>query len=187
MLNIHRAAAGGVGLACLLALVGCSSEKDRINREVAARNKSNIQRLANVYAAHQNYKNGKGPKDDAEFKQFIKEFDPEKVAAMGIDAANPDKTFTSERDGAAFKVRYGVGGGKGSVDAVIFETVGKDGKKQVGFTGGTVEDVDDATYHALLSGKKPAAAEAASGPADPKGVGRPVGGPPPGAPVGPPK
>src|SRR5262249_43122293 len=152
MHSVSRAAAGGIGLALLLALVGCSSDQARIRAEVAAMNKSNIQRLSNIYAGHQNYKNGKGPKDEAEIKAFIKAYDPEMLTAMGFDQGHIDKAFTSERDGAAFKIRYGVGGGKGSVDPVVFEATGKDGKKQVGYTGGKVEDVDDATYTSLWAG-----------------------------------
>jgi hypothetical protein len=184
MHSVRRAAAGAAGLAFLLSLIGCSSERDQQARDMAAANKSNAQRLANIYAAYQNAKGGKGPKDEAELKAFIKEYDPFKVQSMGFDPGNVDKAFTSERDGAAFKIRYGVGGGRGSVDAVVFESAGKDGKKQVGYTGGKVEDVDDATYKALWSGKKPAGASVATGAADPKGVGRPVG-PPAGAPKGP--
>lgn len=193
MPNLRRSATGCTGLAATLVLLGCSNEKEQIGREIAAMNTSNIQRISNIYAAYQNAKNGKGPKDEVELKGFIKEYDPFKVASMGFDANNLDKSFTSERDGAAFKIRYNVGGGRGSADAVVFEATGKDGKKQVGYTGGKVEEVDDATYQALWSGKKPAgSADSKGGPPsgapDPKNAagGRPSGAPA-GAPTGPPK
>lgn len=175
------ARAGLLGLIAVLA--GCSG--DETSKQIAAMNKSNIQRLANMYAAHQNTKGGSGPKDEAAFKEFIKAWAPDKLVAMSIDAANVDKTFISERDGKPFKIRYSVGGGRGSSDAVVFETEGKDGKKQVAYTNNVVEDVDDATYKDLLAGKKSATAPAGP-PTGPNSPGRPKG-PPPGAPTGPPK
>lgn len=180
-MNTRRTrAAGLIGLALLVGLVGCS---DQTAKDVAAMNGSNIQRLSNIYSAYQNYKGGQGPKDEADFKNFIKDFDKTKLEMMGIDPNNLGAVFTSERDGKPFKVRYRVGGGRGSVDAVVFEQEGKDGKKQVGFTGGKVEEVDNTTYQQLLAGKGPS--QPAGGPpgAASRG-GRPTG-PPAGAPVGP--
>jgi hypothetical protein len=185
MLRIRTWAAPAALAAFAAGLAGCSG--DQTANQVAAMNTSNIQRVSNIYAAFQNYKGNRGPKDEAEFKGFIKDFDPNKLKMMGIDPNNLDGLFTSERDGKTFKVRYNVGGGRGSVDAVTFEQEGKDGKKQVGFTGGKVEDVDDATYQQLWSGKGEHQAPGAT-PAGPnKAAGRPTGGgPPPGAPTGPP-
>ena len=168
-----------VGL-LVIGLGGCSS--DRTAEEVAALNKSNIQRVANLYAAHQVYKGGRGPKTEAEFKEFITAFDAEKLKMMGVSSGDLGGLFTSERDGKPFKVKYGVGGGRGSVDAVVFEQDGAGGTRQVGYTGGKVEDVDSSTYQQLWAGK-PAANDRPT--AGPKGSGRPSG-PPPGAPKGPP-
>jgi hypothetical protein len=134
----------------MAALTGCG---DKTAKEVAAMNKSNIQRLANLYSAHQTYKGGRGPANEAEFKEFIKNFDAEKLQMMGTKSEDLPGLFTSERDGKPFKIRYNVGGGRGSIDPVVFETDGKDGKKQVGYTGGNVEDVDDQTYEQLWAGK----------------------------------
>ncbi len=165
-------------LSLLVGLAGCSG--DPISRQVAQMNASNIQRVSNIYAAFQNYRNGRGPKDEPEFKTFMKEFDPAKLKMMGIDPNNVDAVFLSERDSKPFKVRYQVGGGRGSVDAVAFEQEGRNGKKQVGFTGGKVEEVDEVAYQQLLAGKR--AAQPAGAP--PAEAGRPSG-PPPGAPTGP--
>jgi hypothetical protein len=183
MLTIRTWLAAGLAAALVVGLAGCS--RDRTARDVAAMNASNIQRLSNVYAAFQNYHSGRGPKDEAEFKGFIKDFDPAKLSLMGIDPNHLNALFTSERDGQPFKVRYKVGGGRGSVDAVVFETAGKDGKKQVGFTGGKVEDADASTYQQLLAGKGPSQ-PASAPPTAVAGRGR-TSGPPPGAPKGPPQ
>lgn len=170
---LHRAVALLPAAVLIAGLTGCS---DKTAKEVAAMNRTNMHRLANLYAAHQNYKGGKGPSSEADFKEFIKKFDAEKLTMMGVNSAEVDKLFVSERDGKPFKVRYNVGGGRGSVDPVVFEAEGAEGKKQVGYTGGKVEDVDDATYQQLLAGKGGGTPKG-----DPKAAGRPGGGPPAGA------
>lgn len=164
---------------------GCSS--DTTLADVAAQNKSNIQRLANFYAGYQNgyamtKGGGNGPSDEAEFKEYIKNYPADKLKMMGVDAGKIDALFTSERDGKPFKVRYKVGGGRGSVAPVIFEQDGKDGKKQVAFTGGKVEDADQATYEQYFAGKSGTAAPGAPTGAPATG-GRPNGRPA-GAPTG---
>ena len=150
-------------------------------------NTSNIQRLANMYSAFQQQKGGRGPNDGAEFKGFVKNFDPSRLAMMNIDAKNLDALFVSERDSKPFKIRYKVGGGRGAESPVIFEEVGKEGKKQVGFTGKSkVEEVDDSTYAQFWAGKGPTVPAAGPTGGAPKGGGRPAGIPQ-GAPTGPPK
>jgi hypothetical protein len=187
MIKINRWPALAAATMCGAMLTGCSSDKTA--KTVASMNTSNIQRVANIYSAFQNYKGGRGPNDEAELKTFIKEYDPEKLKMMGIDSGNVDALFVSERDNQPLKVRYKVGGGRGSVDAVAFETTGQGGTKQVAYTGGKVEDVDEATYQQLLAGKGPST-PASGGPGGPaavdKGKGRPSGTPE-GAPTGPPK
>jgi hypothetical protein len=174
MFNIRCAAPCGAVLA-IFVLAGCG---DNVAKQVGDMNKSNIQRISNLYAAFQNTKGGgRGPKDQAELAQFIKEFDPNKLQMMGVNANAIEQLFTSERDGKPFRVRYKVGGGRGSVDPVTFEQEGKDGKKQVGFTGGKVEEVDDARYQAYLSGKKPADVASAGQEAAGRPKGRPTGAP----------
>lgn len=172
-----RTLAFGASAALLVALsAGCS--RDPTADKVAAMNTSNLQRVTNIYEAFQNVKSGGGPKSEADLKQFIREYDPSKLAMMKIDVNNLDALFTSERDSKPFKVRYGVGGGRGSVAPVVFEQDGVAGKKQVGFTGGKIEEVDDATAAQLWTGKRP---DAGAGGAD----GRPGKGGPAGAPKGP--
>ncbi|MCU0705835.1 MAG: hypothetical protein MUF18_17850 [Fimbriiglobus sp.] len=170
------------------ALTGCGGPD--YTKDIAAQNKSNAQRLANMYAAYQNMKNSGGPKDEADFKDWIKGYATDKLSAMGIDPNKMDDLFKSERDGKPFKIRYKVGGGRGSVAPVVFEAEGKDGKKQVAFTGGKIEEVGEPEYANLWAGKagtQPAGAPTSSGPPA-GGGGRPgSGGPPPGAPTGPPK
>jgi hypothetical protein len=181
-------------LAAFALIAGCSS--DQSQKQIAAMNTSNMQRLCSMYAAHQNGVGGRGPNDEAEFKTFIKTYNPNSLSAMGIDVGDLDKLFTSERDGKPFKIRYKIGGGRGSVAPVIFEQDGVNGRKQVGFTGGkgpgggpAFEEVDDTQYKALLEGKMTnppsEAAGAAGGNGGPGAGGRPINGPPAGAQKGP--
>ncbi len=178
-----RTLSGLTALAFGLALVGC---KDSVSTQVGSLNKSNIQRLSNLYAGHQNMSGMKGPKDEASFKAWVKQYDPAKLTMMGVDPNKTDDLFKSERDGQPFKIRFNVGGGRGSVAAVIFEEQGLDGKRQVGFTGGTVEEVEEAKYKDLLAGKQATITPPAGvGGGPPAGKGRPSGAPQ-GAPKGPP-
>jgi len=183
MHGMRRLTAAGAVVA-LVALAGCG--RDQTAHDVAAMNTSNVQRLANLYSAFQAYKGGRGPATEAEFKDFIAHYDAEKLKMMGVKADDLNGLFTSERDGKPFKVRYKVGGGRGASAPVVFEQDGKDGKRQVGFTGtAKVEEVDATTYDQLWAGK--AGTEPPAGPAATAkgGRGRPTG-PPPGAPTGPP-
>lgn len=175
-----RFACAAFAVCVSLGLLGCN--RDRTAEQVGEMNKSNIQRVSNIYAAFQNMKSSGGPKDEAELKAFIREYDPEKLSMMKIDVNNLDGLFTSERDGKPFKVRYKVSGGRGADAPVVFEQDGVGGKKQVGFTGGRVEEVDDATYAQLWAGK---IGSSPAGQPGSKDAGRPTGGPPAGAPKGP--
>jgi hypothetical protein len=166
--------------AAVLFAAGLSGCGDKTAKAVGAVNRSNIQRLANMYSAFQNYKGGRGPATETEFREFISTFDVSKLDMMGIKPNELDGLFRSERDNKPFNIRYNVGGGRGTVDAVIFEVEGKDGRKQVAYTGDSkVEDLDDASYQALWSAKSGPKAKA-----DPKAGGGPAGRPA-GAPSGP--
>jgi hypothetical protein len=177
-INSSRLALWALSATLLAGLAGCSG--NGVARQVAAMNTANIQRVANLYSAFQNYKGGRGPKDAGEFKTFVKAFDATKLAMMGVDPNKVDELFTSERDGKPFKIRYRVGGGRGSVAAVAFEQDGQDGQKQVAFTGNSrVEAVDGTAYAQLWAGR----GEAQPPAAPPVQKGR--GGRPPGAPTGP--
>jgi hypothetical protein len=174
-------AAAGLGLA----LAGCSS--DQTASQVSAMNATNLQRLTNLYTASMAAHGWQGPKTEAELKEFIKQYDPNKLAMMHIDPNNLDAVFKSERDGKPFKVKYGQGGGPGAAVAVVFEQESHEGKKQVGLTNGTQEDADPARYNELWSGKAaPSGGRAAGGQVGPPGGGGRPTGRPAGAPTGPP-
>jgi hypothetical protein len=139
-------------LSAILLLGGCSGDEGA--SAIAAVNGSNLQRLTNLYSAYQFDHYGPGPANETEFKAWIKKnMGPSRLELMHIDPNNIDGVFISERDHKPFKIRYGVSGGHGSGNAVVFEQDGVDGKKQVGANGGIVMDVDDAQYQEMWSGK----------------------------------
>jgi hypothetical protein len=135
-----------------LLVAGCSQE-DHLSA-IAAVNKSNIQRLTNCYSAFQVNSYGIGPKDENEFKRFIKnEIGDYHLKLMNINPNNIDAIFVSEQDHLPFAVKYGIKGGPGIIDAVVFEQKGSAGLRQVGINGAKVMEVDDAMYKEMWEGR----------------------------------
>jgi hypothetical protein len=150
----------------LLGLVGCGGNKG--NEMIAANNDTNIKRLGTMYGFFQLKNQFKGPKDEAEFKKFIGEQDAGRLALAGITGSKVDDLFLSERDKQPFKIRYGVNTQlRGPSLPVIFEATGAEGKRQVSFTGGSMQEVDSTKYDELWSGKGDQAQAAPAG--DPRG------------------
>jgi hypothetical protein len=133
----------------LAAFTGCAGSVN--NDEAIARvNSTNIQRLSNLYFSYQTKNEWHGPVGEPEFKGFIRSYNPQKLARIGVDPQAVDALFTSERDGQPFKIRYSVqGSAMGSSEPVVFESVGVDGKRQVGFLNMTHAEFDPAEYESL--------------------------------------
>lgn len=158
VLFFRRLIAVMIVVACLVGAVGCSSGS--VSNQVAALNDSNIKQLANLYYAYQRAHGFQGPKDEDALKQFVKnDMDPKKLQMMKVDATKLDTLFISDRDQRPFVVKYSTGGGLGANVPVVFEKTGVNGKRQVGFTGSIVEEVDDAKYNELWEGHRPANAD----------------------------
>lgn len=152
------AAAAGIGLS------GCGGDGAR--EMIAANNDTNVKRLGTLYGLFHLRNEFRGPRDKAEFLAFIGGQDPARLALAGIDPAALDGVFVSERDRLPFRVRYGVNTRVRGPDLpVVFEESGRDGKRQVGFTGGSVQDVEPAAYESLWSG-------ASDGRSEPPGMNR---------------
>ena len=138
---------------CILAgvLIGCSSRTDP-DSAIARVNGTNTERLANLYFTFQSEHEWRGPADEAEFKSFVRKYDPRKLSRVGVDPNAVDKLFISERDGQPFKIRYGVlGSAMGSSAPVIFESAGDGKSRLVGFLNMQQREVDDSEYNALWS------------------------------------
>ncbi len=121
---------------------------------IADANDSNVKRLATMYSFFHTLNKFKGPKDEAELRSFIEAQDPKRLSLADIDATKLDELFVSERDGEPFVVRYGVDTIiRGPSLPVIFESLGVDGTRQVGFCNGSMKEVDNEEYDRLLAGK----------------------------------
>lgn len=147
-----------IGALLAVFATGCNSGNNPASA-LADANKSNLQRLANLYLAFQSEHDWRGPTDETEFKTFLRSIDPAKLERIGIDPNNLDAIFISERDGQPFAIRYGVRGSvMGSAEPVIFEAAGDGDQRLVGFLNMTQREVDPTEYDSLKSGQTPAAA-----------------------------
>lgn len=134
-------------------VAGCSNSSNP-ESALASVNGTNLQRLANLYIAYQSENDWRGPADEAEFKEFLRNYNPANLQRIGIDPSKIDELFISERDGEPFKIRYGVAGSvMGSSEPVVFEATGDGAHRQVGFLNMTQREVDAAEYDALWAGK----------------------------------
>ncbi len=138
-------------LGCLVLISGCTETFNPAD-EVARVNSNNLQRLANLYSAYQADHDWRGPANEKEFKAFISGVNPATLNRIGVEPSQLDKLFVSDRDGQPFKIRFSVpGSAMGSVEPVIFEAVGVDGKKMVGFLSMEQREVDSAEYDSLFA------------------------------------
>jgi hypothetical protein len=135
-------------------LSGCG-DGNPADSMIAANNDSNIKRLASMYSLFHLRNNFKGPKDEAELKDFIRSQNADRLARAGINLDEVDSLFSGERDGQPFKIRYGLDTYiRGPSMPVIFEVEGMEGMRQVGFTNGSMQEVDSTEYDLMWSGKR---------------------------------
>jgi len=128
---------------------------------IAANNDTNLKRLGTLYGFFQLRNEFRGPRDEAEFRAFIAAQDARRLALAGVSPASIDTLFVSERDRLPFRIRFGVDTHvRGPALPVVFEQEGRDGRRQVGFTGGATEEVDAATYESLWNGDSDSGSDA---------------------------
>jgi hypothetical protein len=112
---------------------------------------TNIRKLQASYMLYLESHGFVGPKNEEEFKDFLKN-NPTAVHLLKRIDVTPDivdDIFISERDGEPFVVRYGV---EGEADhAVIFEAVGDEGKRLIALT--SPKEFGKEEYEDYLSGK----------------------------------
>lgn len=117
---------------------------------IAAANRTNLDRLCNLYNYYQAKNGWVGPPDEQAFRSFIAGLSPRVLERMGGSTADVPGLFVSERDQQPFRIRYRVpGNSRGSDEPVVFETTGVDGKRMVGFTSSRHREVESAEYDAL--------------------------------------
>ena len=94
----------------------------------------------------------RGPKTEEELKEYLKTTSGAKkrLKRLGLTPDQVDDLFISERDNEPFKVRYGVNGV--GDNAVVFESVGVDGKRLVAFVNPV--ELDEKEYQDAWDNKK---------------------------------
>ncbi|MEM9941651.1 MAG: hypothetical protein AAF939_08675, partial [Planctomycetota bacterium] len=116
-----------------------------------------IKRVVSCYTSFQsqNAQMGyKGPVDKTEFMEFLNgDFGEGFMKYLKLDPANVEDLLISERDGKPFKFRWGVRGGRYSDEPIVFEELGVDGKRMVGFSGFRFVEASDSEYQDWLDGK----------------------------------
>jgi len=132
-------------------LSGCGGGAESM---IAKANDSNVKRLATMYNFFHLMNNFKGPKDEAELKSFIEAQDPKRLRLADIDPAKLDSLFVSERDKEPFVIRYGIDTViRGPALPVVFESVGSEGLRQVGFCNGAMQEVGNEDYDRFMAGE----------------------------------
>lgn len=103
-----------------------------------SKNDDNLRRIGTYYGRFLSQHKGVPPKDETQFKDFIRKIEPE------VDL---EKIFISPRDHEPYVVKYNLKGA-GGVDAtkqppiVVHEKKGVDGKIRVARSMGQYEEVD---------------------------------------------
>lgn len=142
-----------LGLLLPILFSGCG--KDQASEMFASVNSSNIQRVANLYCVYQAQHNFKGPANEQELKDFIANLDPSRHKYFGIDVANLDQMFVSERDKQPFKIRWGLEAKprQGPIP-IAFEQEGVKGRYRVAFSSFQVDEFDLFDYEELWAGRR---------------------------------
>lgn len=150
---------GLTGLACLLLLssavfIGCGD--DTVAKGFKKANQLNMQKIANAYRMFASVNGNVGPKDEAEFKNFLTS--DERVAPRlglsSLELEDLDGYFTSAADGQPFVVLYGQTIRPDfDYSAIVFDKTGVDGMRRIALACSEIIDVtDDEQYDRILAG-----------------------------------
>ncbi len=151
----RRGRSAGLAVAAFLvlpAVLGCSGPS-RKAREIT---ESNLKPLAILYGQFLSQHRGQPPKNEAEFRGFVKSLNPAQLAAMTANR-EVDSLFISPRDQKPYVVVYGKAkgpAGPGGAPVIAYEQEGKDGRRFVASTMGAIEEVDDATFRQMVPSAK---------------------------------
>jgi hypothetical protein len=120
------------------ATIGCGGDAQK----AAQKETSHIRLLTNLYAASERDL-GRSPANEQEFKTAIGKMD---VSLEAMKLGSIDEVFVSERDGQPLVIVYG----PSPNGVVAYEQTGVDGKRQVGFKLGNVEEADETRFKELV-------------------------------------
>ena len=134
----------GVVFACL----GCGP----VGESNRAQEESGLKPLAIFYAEFVPQHEGKPPKNEYEFKAFLKE--PQNLERLNKQFHFPDidSIFISARDHKPYVVIYGPTSGEGPAGqpVVAYEQDGVEGKRFVASKLGAVEEVDEDKFRRMV-------------------------------------
>ena len=104
--------------------------------------------IAIFYARFIPQHQGKPPKDEAEFKAFLKEPLNAEELQKSFNVSDIDAMFVSTRDKKPFVVIYGPTSGEGPAGqpVIAYEQEGVNGKRFVASKMGAIEEVDSAAF-----------------------------------------
>jgi hypothetical protein len=136
-----------------LTVIGCG--KGEIAGIVGEANKTRIQRAVNSYLLYQR-RMLKPPKNKEDLVEFIKTNQKidKNLELMGISRDGFEENLISERDENEYFFRWGtLIKDRAPDEPLVFETVGVDGKYQIGWVSGTVEEYEKEEYDRLKKGR----------------------------------
>ncbi|MCA9246100.1 MAG: hypothetical protein KDA42_03265 [Planctomycetales bacterium] len=135
-----------VGILSLGMFAGCGSGASSAETEG-----SSLKPLAVLYGRYIGQHRGQPPASEAEFKEFIRSFEPPALKSLGVH--DVDQLFVSQRDGQPFVVLYGEKSkalGPAGAPIVAYEKQGIGGRRFVASESGAVEEMDEEQFRALV-------------------------------------
>jgi hypothetical protein len=130
----------------LTALAGCSGRGAPADGA-----DPNLSVLTKIYVDHMNAHEGNPPKDEATFKDYIRQYGAHRL--KGANMNELDALFVSTRDHQPLVFVYGINADPRRQSAVIgYEQSPVEGKRTVGYRHGTIELVDEARFSELVPG-----------------------------------
>ncbi len=137
-----------LALVCVLALslnFGCQNGASTSPTE-----SSNLKPLAVMYGRFISSNQGRGPKDEQEFKDFIKNQPSQELSNLGV--TDVESLFVSSRDKKPYNLKFYAAPpapGK-SINIFAWEQDGIQGKRYVAGTLGEIKEVDETTFRELV-------------------------------------
>lgn len=132
-------------VAILSLVLGCQNDAPN-----SATESSDLKPLAVLYGRFIGSHQGRGPKDEQEFKEFIKSQSSQELSGLGV--TDIESLFVSTRDKKPYKLKFYATPpvpGK-SMNVFAWEQDGIKGKRFVAGTLGEVMEVDEAAFRELV-------------------------------------
>ncbi len=138
----------------LLSVVSGCGDKGRSNK---AEEESPLKPIATFYAQYMSQHQGQPPRDEVEFKTFLKEPKVADRLKLEFQVTDVDKLLISPRDNKPFVIYYTARSkntGPGGAPLVAYEQEGLAGKRMVASALGAVAEVDDAAFRKMVPDAK---------------------------------